>query len=241
MKAVEHAVLLAAGRGTRLGALTDATPKPLLTVGNVPILHRIVDGLAAAGIRDFSIVTGYRADEIESATGDGSRWGVHIRYFRQQKLEGTARALELVRRHLLAHRFYVGWGDIVVEPWNYRRLLSAARHSACVLAVNEVDDPAEGAAVYVDESMRVTRIVEKPAPGTSTTRWNNAGLAVLDEHIWRAIDHLVPSSRGEYELPQAVAALIDQGTVFQAIPIEGPWFDIGTPANLTEARRHFGA
>lgn len=240
MTAVAKAVLLAAGRGTRLGALTDHLPKPLLSVAGRPIIVHILDGLFRAGIRDVAIVTGYLAETLEAELGNGAGSGMEFSYVRQERLEGTAAALSLARPHLGEDRFFVGWGDILVRPDNYRSLFRAARFADAAIAVNEVDDPAGGAAIYVDEQMAVQHIIEKPAPGTSTTRWNNAGLAVLGPEIWPFIEALTPSERGEYELPQAVAAFVVSGARVVAVPVDGPWFDIGSPENLGAARLAFG-
>lgn len=234
-------MLLAAGRGTRLGDLTRDTPKPLLHVGGKPIIQRIIEGLAGAGVREVTVITGHAADAIETALGDGGRWDISLRCVRQERLDGTARAAQLARPFLGDHPFFVGWGDIVVGAANYGRIIESATETGAAIAVNEVDDPWAGAAVYVDDSMRVLRIVEKPQRGTSTTRWNNAGLAVLPPAIWEEVDRLQPSARGEYELPQAIAAFVDRGYPLVAVPVEGPWFDIGTPENLAEARRYFGS
>ena len=108
-----------------------------------------------------------------------------------------------------------------------------------MLGVNEVDDPWAGAAVYVDEQWRVQKIVEKPPQGSSDTRWNNAGLGVLGPEIWPHVDALQPSARGEYELPQAIAALVASGANVGAVPVRGQWFDIGTAEDLETARREF--
>jgi len=237
----EQAVLLAAGRGTRLGDLTRTTPKPLLDVGGEPIIFRIIRGLADAGVRDITVITGHLAEALEAALGDGRRWSVALRCVRQERLDGTARAAALARPLLGDDPFFVGWGDIVVETANYERVVSAGAGTGAAIAVNEVDDPWAGGAVYVDAAMRVLRMVEKPARGTSTTRWNNAGLAVLSAAIWDEVERLGPSARGEYELPQAVAALVAAGHPAVAVPIEGPWFDIGTPESLAEARRYFAS
>ena len=236
---IEKAILLAAGRGSRLGGLTATTPKPLLDVAGRPIIVRILDGLMAAGIREFAIITGYLAETLEAGLGNGSQSGVEITYLRQATLDGTARALTLAREWAGEERFFAGWGDILVERPNYRNLVKHSRFADAAVAVNGVDDPWAGGAVYVDDAFRVTRMVEKPSRGTSTTRWNNAGLTILGPEIWAAVDALQPSSRGEYELPNAVAALVEQGLDVRAVPIEGPWFDIGTPENLEEARRAF--
>lgn len=238
---VRQAVLLAAGRGTRLGDLTREIPKPLLEVGGKPIIFRIIDGLAGAGVRDVTVITGHLAEQLEATLGDGSRWGVALRCVRQERLDGTARAAALARPFLGVGPFFVGWGDILVEAVNYARVIEGAEQTGAAIAVNDVQDPWAGAALYLDDAMRVLRIVEKPAKGTSTTRWNNAGLAVLPSAIWEQVDRLEPSARGEYELPQAIAALVATGYPVVAVPVEGPWFDIGTPENLAEARRYFGS
>lgn len=235
-----NAILLAAGRGTRLGALTASTPKPLLEVGGEPILLRIVRGLVLAGIHDIAIVTGYLASQVEARLGNGASAGARIRWVRQQGFGGTAAALKLARDAVGEESFLFGWGDIVVGPHNYARVLEGARGVDGVLAVNAVPDPAHGGAVYLDAVGLVTRLVEKPPPGTSTTRWNNSGIGVLPPAIWPAIDALRPSPRGELELPQAIQSLISDGLRFRAVPVEGPWFDIGTPESLEAARRAFG-
>lgn len=234
-------VLLAAGRGTRLGPLTERFPKPLLEVGGSPILHRIIAGLSETGITEIAVVTGHEAGQLEQATGDGSRWGVNIRYFRQSALDGTAGAVGLARRFTKGERFFLGWGDIVVDATNYRRVIEASANFRAVLAVNDVEDPFTGGAVYVDEHSRVTKLIEKPSKGTSSTRWNNAGLMVLPADIWPFIDSLVPSPRGEYELPQALSAYVDSGLEVGAVPIEGPWSDIGTVESLQAARAYFAS
>ena len=235
-----NGVLLAAGRGTRLGELTAVTPKPLLEVGGKAIIVRIIEGLRDAGVRDLTVVVGYRAEAVEAALADGSRWGMTLRCVRQAEVNGTATALRFARPFLGEGPFFAGWGDIVLDPANYARVIGAAAATGSALAMNPVDDPWAGGAVYVDESMRVTRLVEKPPKGTSTTGWNNAGLFVLPPEIWRFVDDLRPSVRGEYELPQAIAAMIEAGVPTIGVPIEGPWFDIGTPENLQAARAWFG-
>ena len=233
---ISKAVLLAAGRGTRLGALTVNTPKPLLRVGGRPIIAHILHGLRAAGVEEATIVTGHLADLLESELGDGEATGLDLRYARQDQPDGTARALNLARDWVGEDQFFFGWGDILVRPENYRNIIRLAPTADAVIAVNPVADPWAGGAVYVDGANVVQRIVEKPPKGASTTNWNNAGFGVLGPTIWPEVDRLQPSARGEYELPQAIAALVESGARVIAVPVEGDWFDIGTPEDLARAR-----
>jgi NDP-sugar pyrophosphorylase family protein len=233
---VRRAVLLAADRGTRLGAITADYPKALLEVAGKPIIRHAIEGLSKAGVRELTVVTGHHAALLESDIGSGDNLTPAIRYVRQHELDGTARALARVRDWLGADQFLFGWADILVEPANYINVTEAARGADGALAVNYVDDPFAGAAVYVNRAKRIERIVERLPRGTSTTHWNNAGFGILPPSIWSVIDSVLPSLRGEYELPQAIAALVKSGAHLRAVPVSGPWFDIGTPPDLEAAK-----
>jgi len=235
---IRKAIVLAAGRGTRLGALTASLPKPLMEIAGCPVIGHVIGGLASAGVRDVLVVTGHLADVLEARLGDGAQYGGApcVRYARQERPDGTARALATGRAFVGDEPFVYAWGDVLVERGSYARVVETTTDGATVIAVNEVDDPYAGAAVYFDEALRVSRIVEKPPKGSSTTRWNNAGIGVLRASIWPRIDALAPSTRGEHELPQAIAALVEAGEVVRAVPLEGAWFDLGTPEDLQMAR-----
>jgi dTDP-glucose pyrophosphorylase len=238
---MDTGVLLAAGRGTRMGALTAQTPKPLLAVAGEPIIAHILAGLRAAGVTRVVVVTGYRGEQIEAALGDGAALGVALRYVRQAHPEGTARALLLAEPLIEADTFVLGWGDILIERPFYAEFAQAfaARPCEAQLAVNPVDDPWQGAAVYVNKQWRVTRLEEKPPRGTATTPWNNAGLFVFRHTIFDHARRVAPSARGEHELPQAIAHMVRDGCNVRAVPVRGFWSDVGTPADLERARIEF--
>jgi NDP-sugar pyrophosphorylase family protein len=238
---IDTAVVLAAGRGSRMGALTAATPKPLLTVAGQPMVARVLAGLARAGVRRAVVVTGYLAEQVEAALGDGHALGLELAFRRQAQPDGTARALLLAAPLLGDAPFAICWGDILVPSAFYATFLDAwtARPCAAQLAVNAVDDPWRGAAVYVDDDWRVQRVEEKPPRGTSTTGWNNAGIMAFAPLVLDYARRLAPSPRGEYELPQAVTQMVRDGRDVRAVPVRGPWSDVGTPADLAAAQTLF--
>jgi dTDP-glucose pyrophosphorylase len=234
-----RALVLAAGRGTRLGRLTAQQPKPLIEVAGRPLIAHVLSGVASAGVEGVALVAGYRAAQLRQYLGDGARFGLAVTWFEQPYPEGTARAAALAREYLREEPFLFAWGDVLVKPHNYRAAIDASASHDGSLCVNAVVDPFAGAAVYVDAAGSVTRLIEKPPAGASTTRWNNAGIGLLPPAVWRHVDALEPSPRGEYDLPSAIAALIQGGARLKAVPITGPWFDVGTPESLAEARATF--
>src|SRR5581483_467266 len=110
------AIILAAGKGTRMRELTNELPKPMLKVHGKPILERILEGIAAAGVREVFIVTGYKAEVIEKYFGDGAKWNLRIAYGRQTVQDGTGKAPELAREFIGASPFFLSYGDILVKP-----------------------------------------------------------------------------------------------------------------------------
>jgi len=224
-----------------MGALTASTPKPLLPLCGRPILEHILLGFRSAGVDEVVIVLGYRGEQIEAAFGDGARLGMHLSYRHQEHPAGTAQALLLTRDFVDSEEFLLSWGDVVIDFEEYAALAreQAARPSALLLSLSHMDDPWRGAAVYVDESLRVTRLIEKPPRGTSTTTWNNAGIFIISPAIFEYAGRLQPSERGELELPQAMAAMIADGCLVRGYPLRGFWSDLGTPEDLAYAEGVF--
>lgn len=241
---IGKAALLAAGRGARLGNLTERTPKPLVEVAGAPLITHIAIALADAGIRDMAVVTGHLAERLEAwaASFNLAHPEAHVATVRQRELNGTAGAM-LAARDFVAgdEAFLFGWGDVLMDRQNYSRFVAHARSERydLLLAVNRTRDPWRGAAVYVTDDMRVTRLIEKPPRGTSTTNWNSAGLFATTQRLFEYLERLTPSVRGELELPEAIAAMIGDGLDVSAIDVRGFWSDVGTPEDLEVARKHF--
>jgi dTDP-glucose pyrophosphorylase len=215
----------------------------MLPLKGRPIIEHILTGLRVAGVREAVVVTGYLGEQIETHLGTGDALGVRLSYRRQQTAAGTARALLLARDVIGEQPFVLSWGDVIIEPEDYVGLIAEFARVPCaaLLAVNPTDDPWRGAAVYVEDDWQVTGLVEKPPRGASRTRWNNAGIFVFTRAIVEYAERLRPSARGEYELPQAIAAMIADGLAVRAYPVRGFWSDLGTPDDLAAAERVFGA
>lgn len=228
------AVILAAGKGTRMRHLTEDKPKPMVDIGKELILERILGSIRDAGIQDFIVVTGYFANLIEEHFQDGSDFGMQVEYVRQQIQDGTGSALHLSRDVVGDNPFYMSFGDIISSPENYPKLINAYRENPCdvLLTLSYVEDPYRGAAVYVDDEWNVEKIIEKPPQGESTTHWNNAGIFVFSPKIFDYTANLTKSARGEYELTEAIYKMLDDGLKIRAFPLEGYWGDIGTPEDV---------
>lgn len=245
MTTIDRAVLLAAGRGARLGALTADRPKPMVPLCGKPILERIVDGLRAAGVQDFLFVIGYRGNAIHTHFGDGHPWNVRIDYVEQAVPNGTGSALACAAAWAARRAYdplFVSYGDIYTDPTHYHSLRGDFATSPCaaLVGINLLPDPSAGAAVYRNGD-RITRVVEKPPLGTAAGKWNAAGVSIYGPEIWEILPTLIPSTRREIELTDAISALISQnekgGRPVRAHEMRGFWSDIGTPGALAEAEK----
>ncbi len=230
-------VILAAGRGTRLGALTHSLPKPLLEVGGRPLLDHIVASMTASGVRQLTVVTGYLADEVEHHLAASSP--VPIGFVRQRQVNGTAGALRLVARAVGHEPFMLGWGDIATDRDHYLTVAEAFRPAlAGVIGVNMLGDVSSGSSVVFGDDLVITDIIEKPTEAPPS-HWNNAGVMIFGPQVWAHVETLRPSLRGEFELPDAIRSMLASGEVLKAAPLTGRWFDIGTPETLAAARGAF--
>ena len=234
---VRKAVLLAAGRGTRMRELTDDLPKPMIQVRGKPILLHIVEGLKAAGIERFLIVVGYRADVVRDFFGDGRRFGTQVDYVTQVVQDGTGRVVDLARDFAGGDPFVLSYGDIMVNPENYNRLTSPGQRQEAIISVKRNEDVSKGGAVFVNERFELTDLREKPQPGEPSSPWYNAGIYTFRPSIFEFTSRLERSPRGEYELTDAIRSLALSGNIVQAIELEGAWADVRDPEILAQLNR----
>lgn len=232
------AVVLAAGKGTRMEEITDEIPKPMVEVGGRPMLWHVLSSLRAAGVTEAAVIVGYMGEAIRSYFRDDNEVGVRLIYFVQEVQDGTGRAADPARGFLGDGPFFHTFGDILAPVSVYKEMALgfADAPSDLIMAVRRVEDPHRGGAVYL-EGDRVTAIVEKPEPGSSTTNWMNAGILIATRVLFDYTSRLVLSPRGEYELPDACRMMIDDGRDIRAFRLEGYWRDVGTPEDARAADR----
>jgi len=240
------AVILAAGKGTRMGGLTDELPKPMLPVEGRPILEHIITGLQEAGISEFCLITGWKAEVIEGHFGDGADLGVSITYARQLVQDGTGKAPELAKEFVGDDAFLLTYGDILVKPETYAQMLERWRAGdlAGLVTVTGSEDVTKGGLFFFDEAFLLKHLVEKPSPDQldalradgwlkdGETAWYNAGIYIFTPTIFEHTARLEKSPRGEYELTDALSTLLSAGAAVAGVEIAGRWVDVRDPEVL---------
>ena len=234
---INKAVLLAAGRGTRMRDLTNELPKPMIVVRGKPILQHIIEGLRTAGVTQFLLIVGYRAEVVRQTFRDGALFGVSINYATQVVQDGTGRVVELARDFAGVDPFILSYGDIIVDPTNYPRLATLEEDTAAIISVKRHEDVSKGGAVFVNERFELIDLREKPQPGEPTSPWYNAGIYVFRPGIFDFTARLQRSPRGEYELTDAIRDLARSGKKVQALELSGDWADVRDPEILAQLNR----
>lgn len=224
-----RAVVLAGGRGTRLAPYTTVLPKPLMPVGDMPILEILLRQLRRAGIRHITLAVGHLAALLEAYFGDGSRFGVSLDYSYEDEPAGTAGPLALVDG--LDETFLVMNGDLLTTI-DFADLLQThrARKAAITVGLFEKQVPLDLGVVETGEDGRVTDYIEKP----TLTYEVSVGIYAVEPAV---LEHI---ERGErLDLPELVLRLIAAGADVQAYRFSGTWFDIGRPDDYAAASEHF--
>ncbi|MBP2146850.1 bifunctional UDP-N-acetylglucosamine pyrophosphorylase/glucosamine-1-phosphate N-acetyltransferase [Methanofollis sp. W23] len=219
-------VILAAGEGTRMRPLTADRPKVMLPIANRPMLEHLVCAVRDAGITSVVLVVGYGEREVRDWFGDGSRFGLSIRYVTQRHQLGTGDAL-MATEGLTTGRFLMLNGDMIVESSD---LAALCQREAPCMGVHESDHPQDYGVVTMDGA-QITGLEEKSRHPRST--WINAGVYLFDQEIYARAEDLSLSGRGEYELTDALEGYIAEGRL-TAYPLK-TWMDVGSPWDLLDA------
>ena len=219
------AVVMAGGFGTRLRPLTDDLPKPMLPLGDRPLLEHIVDQLRTAGVRKVNITTHYKGHLIERHFGDGGKFGLDIRYVNEQTPLGTAGALHLVETS--DEPVLVINGDIVTRV-DLRAILDFhTEHSADMPVVVRQEEIQIPYGVIDIDGIQVVSIDEKPTKQYLI----NAGIYLLNPDICRN----VPSGR-HYDMTDLIGELTADGRRVIAFPVQEYWLDVGQQDDYSRAQ-----
>ncbi len=243
-------LILSGGAGTRLRPITHTSAKQLVPVANKPILFYGLESMADAGIKQVGVIVGDTADEIRSAVGDGSRWGLEVTYIPQEAPLGLAHCVMIARDFLGDEDFVMYLGDNLlrqsvrefVEHFEIARerarqpsFEASLEPPAAQILLMPVPDPRQFGVAQLDESGRVVRLVEKPVDPPSDLAL--VGVYLFDRSIHEAVRAISPSARGELEITDAIQWLIDQGYPVRSQVLSGWWIDTGKLTPLLEANR----
>lgn len=210
-------VLMAGGLGTRLGELTKETPKPMLHVGNKPILETIIENFAKYGYTSFIISVNYLSHVIENYFGDGSQLGVSIRYVHEEKRLGTAGALSLMR-DFLREPFFVMNADLLTNV-NFEHLHSfhLSNNAIGTMAVRDYEFQIPYGVVNISDN-KILSISEKPIQRFFVS----AGIYMLSPEALS----FVPDAEF-FDMPSLFEKMIKAGAIASSFPIHEYWLDIG--------------
>jgi mannose-1-phosphate guanylyltransferase len=229
-----QAVVLVGGEGTRLRPLTLETPKPMIPVMNTPFLERTLRRLKEAGIDDVILPAGYLPDAITSYFGDGSEFGLKLRYVIEETPLGTAGALKNIEPFITGP-FFVLNGDVLTSlDLRVMRANHQQHGGLASIHLIRVDDPSAFGCVVHDATGRVTAFVEKPKREDAPTNEINAGTYLLEREVLDAIPAGRPVSIERETFPQLIAA----GKKLYAYTTDDYWIDLGNPEAYLASHRH---
>lgn len=224
------AVILHGGSGTRLRPLTHTGPKQLIKIAGKPISLWGIESLIARGIKEIAIVLGENNPQrVIDYYGDGKRWGASFTYIYQGRPLGLAHAIYQTKDFVGSEDFIVYLGDNVVLD-GLDKLIDVK--SECSILLSRVREPNRFGVAIVN-SGKVVKLIEKPKEFVSDLAL--VGVYRFNNKIFKQIEKLKPSWRGELEITDAIQSLIDNGITVNFTEIEGWWKDTGTPKDLLEA------
>ena len=227
-----RAVVLVGGFGTRLRPLTLTTPKPMLPVGHVPIIERLVGNLAKGGVTDVTLALGFKPEPFIEAFPDDTCNGVSLHYAVEPEPLDTAGAIKFAAELAgIDDTFVVANGDVLTDL-DIGALVRFHRDNSAEATIHlvAVDDPSAFGVVALDHKGKVERFVEKPAPGTEPSNQINAGTYVLEPSVLE----LIPAGRRVSIERETFPQVVARGRLF-AMATDDYWLDTGNPVQYLQA------
>jgi len=227
-------MMLAAGRGTRLGPLTDTLPKPLLPVANTPVMAHGIACLRRLGITEICANVCYRGEQIIARFDDDP--DLRVNWLYEQEASGTAGGMKGMQRFLDGDRVVIIAGDALLDI-DLAPVYAAhcANGAFITLATVTVRDPSCYGVVVTDSGGRIQHFQEKPAPGTEISHQANTGIYILEPEIF----HMIPAGAFYDFAMHVFPEVLRRGLPFYAVPVDGYWTDIGNPGDYLQANLDF--
>jgi glucose-1-phosphate thymidylyltransferase len=241
---IKKAIVLAAGKGTRLKPLTLAIPKEMIRIGVKPVIEHAIEVLKAGDIKDILIIVGRKKEAIMDYLGSGERLGVNIYYRIQDKPKGTAHAVYQGRDFFGSEDFVVMYGDNYLKPYGIMKDVvefHKSRKAYGTLVLHPVEDPRRFGVAKIDGEGKVLGMIEKPsleearAYRVSDVYLNIAGLLILKSVVFDYIEKTKPGRNDETWLTDSIELMRRDGYEIFGFVFRGARYDIGTFESLTKA------
>jgi len=247
------AFILAAGDGTRIRPLTANTPKPLLLTAGKPFLQHTIESLKKAGIKDITILVGWKGTRLKEFFGDGKELGVKIDYVTQEQRLGTAHAIGKAGKEFKGEDFICLNGDVIVVPGIIKELIKFSKKATdenqkgsqgtgaskdtpsagSIMVLSRVENPKDYGVITL-KGDKIIKIDEKPNKPKSDLA--NTGIYLFRKGIFELIKKTPRSPRGEYEITTTLEMLIKEKQLFGLVS-KSDWIDIGKPWDLLAANK----
>src|SRR5829696_2658533 len=232
------AIIMAGGQGTRLRPLTSDQPKPMIRIVNLPCMEHIVNLLSRHGITDIAVTLQFMPEEIQDYFGDGSEWGVNMRYSIEDAPAGTAGSVKMAEQQLglEGERLLVISGDALTDA-DLSTLVEfhEDKGSEATMVLKSVENPLDFGIVITEEDGRISRFLEKPAWGQVFSDTVNTGIYLLEPSV---MGEIPDPEEGEYDFSKDLfPKLLDQDRPLYGFVTDAYWEDIGTLEQYASAQR----
>jgi mannose-1-phosphate guanylyltransferase/phosphomannomutase len=232
------AIIMAGGQGTRLRPLTSNQPKPMIRIANLPCMEHIVNLLARHGFTDIVVTLQFMPEEIQDYFGDGSEWGVNMRYSIEDAPAGTAGSVKMAEQQLDLHgeRLLIISGDALTDA-HLSQVVSfhEEKSSEATMVLKSVENPLDFGIVITEEDGRISRFLEKPAWGQVFSDTVNTGIYLLEASV---MNEMPDPEEGEYDFSKDLfPKLLDRGRPLYGFVTDAYWEDIGTLEQYASAQR----
>ena len=234
----------AAGQGKRLEPITLAIPKELLLIGNKAVIEHVIDAMKLIGIKEITIVVGWRKNAILDYLGSGERLGVKLTYVVQDERNGLGKAVLSGEYMMADESFLVVLGDNFFYPKDFLKDILAfhdGKKADATIGVAEMEDPTRHGMIKPAKDDRIVDIVEKPSPKNSPSKFGCMGIYIFTPTIFDAIKRTKPGFNREYQLTDSIKIMIEDGFRVYYKKIKGKHIDVGTIEDLEKANTYLSS